>query len=290
MTDSFYFDGMQERRAVIAQANSMVGTYWRRGETCQCANFVRYVFDRCHCPLGVAAVPSDNALLPFGSPIGASYADSFAGDDVGEKIKRDALQGGDIVMFRNTYGDFPEGVITHVGIMVSSDSFVHRPTADRPVEHAFLNGSWARLFAEGRRPLAFLPLACRAKLFAHNQKAKAYIKGSEVKEASFKAFLNDKRARLFAHSGKETIEAAWGTLMLALDDKRKMRLTIYPDKTYKMFDFRGLNRDPKAVITLQAYVKDGTFRLCYDLGNGHGMTEIKFSDWPDAAAEAELYA
>ena len=46
----------------------------------------------------------------------------------------DQLQPGDIVMWANTYGDWPEGSITHVGIYVGDGQIVDRPTAAAPVK------------------------------------------------------------------------------------------------------------------------------------------------------------
>lgn len=136
---------------VLQRAESWVGKYFKEGESAQCANFVRNIFAEAGVPVGTAAHPSDASLLP-GEPQGPSYANSFAGAEIGEKITSlSGLQPGDIVMFKNTYGNFPAGVITHVGIVADKDCFIHRPTFDRPVQRASLR-SWQSLFAEGRRP------------------------------------------------------------------------------------------------------------------------------------------
>lgn len=132
-------------------ALSWVGKDFRPGQKEQCAQFVRAMFAQAGEVVGVAARPSDMHLIP-GEPQGPGYANSFAGDDVGEKVSSvGRLQPGDVVMFRNTYGDYPFGVITHVGIYTGGGYMVHRPTAARPVERVALAGYWEDLFVEGRR-------------------------------------------------------------------------------------------------------------------------------------------
>lgn len=182
--------------AVVDCAKNLVGTSFRAGESAQCANFVRYVFRKAGVNIGVAEHPSDEALLP-GEPQGASYANSFAGNDVGKKIyKVEDLQAGDVIMWRNTYGDFANGVITHVGIMVDSKHFVHRPTASRPVECATVSGTWATLFVEGRRPLAYSGKGI-AKVFVHDGKAAGIIEGRTI-DSVFKVFGHDGKGSAFA--------------------------------------------------------------------------------------------
>jgi probable lipoprotein NlpC len=71
-------------------------------------------------------------------------ANSLAGPDMGMPIwRRESLQRGDIVFLYNTYGNFPEGTITHVGIYAGEGAYIHRPTSDRPVTHSALNGRFA---------------------------------------------------------------------------------------------------------------------------------------------------
>jgi len=113
----------------------------------QCANFVRDVYRSAGVKLGVTAKPLDRG------PIGAALASSFAGTDVGQIITdRAALQPGDIVTYRNTYGNFEPGAITHAGIYSGGGQIVHRPTRSGQVTRAGLDDPGQ--FAYGVRPYA----------------------------------------------------------------------------------------------------------------------------------------
>lgn len=186
---------------VVKAAQSWVGKWFRRGQVEQCAQFVRAMFEEAGVAVGVAKRPSDWQQTQ-GMPQGPAYANSFAGDEVGARVK--SIQGlipGDIVMFADTYGDFPEGTITHVGIYVGNGQFVHRPTSSRPVERAALAGWWADRFAEGRRVSgAVVPPKPTDeadqvffKMFAHGDRARVFHRGSEVLSGNI---------RIDIHSGK----------------------------------------------------------------------------------------
>ena len=202
---------------VVDIARSWVGRDFNPGALAQCAAFVRAVFAQADVPIGVASRPSDWRQTA-GLPQGPDLANSFAGDDVGELVPRlEQLAPGDVVMFRDTYGYFPAGTITHVGIYVGGGEFVHRPTAARPVEEAALAGYWADVFAEGRRvpgvsagPAGDVE---RLKVFAHGGKVRAFHSGREVDAT---------KVKLFVHSGKlgvvvndQTVQATSLTLDLA---------------------------------------------------------------------------
>ncbi len=132
-------------------ANDWEGHPFNPGQQAQCAQFVRAVFEEAGIKLPSAANPSDHHLIPD-SPVGPGYADSFAGPEVGTKIDpASKLQPGDIVMWANTYGNWPVGTITHVGVVGADGKIIHRPTARRPVEHIDQsNMPWP--IAEVRRP------------------------------------------------------------------------------------------------------------------------------------------
>ena len=224
---------MSAKSQVITIANQLVGVYWREGQTCQCANFVRYLFEKAGVDIGMAKRPTDYNLLD-GAPVGASYADSFAGDDVGNKIARKDVQAGDIVMFRNTYGTFKSGVITHVGIMVDSNSFVHRPTASKPVEKASL-ANWDDCLAEIRRPLAFYGEG-KAKLFIHDKKTSATVEGF-TGDGVFKAFCHDNKAQGIAHIlGKDA-------------------------RTYKKINIKYRAIEDGKLISYEVFAVDGSLKL-----------------------------
>jgi len=101
--------------------------------------FVRHVLTEAGSPLAdqVTGAPID------GLPTGPALASSLAGHDLGPMADRiGELQPGDIVFEANTYGSWPAGTITHVGIYIGGGYMVHRPTSDRPVEEASLNYGW----------------------------------------------------------------------------------------------------------------------------------------------------
>ncbi|MBA3975354.1 MAG: hypothetical protein C0504_14200 [Candidatus Solibacter sp.] len=166
--------------AVVNRARSWVGRHFQPGKKEMCANFVRHVFSEAGIPLGEAKRPTDAGLLPQGAPLGPGYANSLAGGEIGEKVAPGAHQPGDIIMFMNTYGNYKEGVITHVGIITGSDEFVHRPTMSKPVSRDAL--SWGRI-AEIRRPKSMAAAKAggqSAKVFVHDGKACAIRSGHAV--------------------------------------------------------------------------------------------------------------
>lgn len=202
---------------VVDVARSWVGRQFNPGVKEQCAAFVRAVFRQAGVPVGVASRPSDWRQTQ-GMPQGPAYANSFAGDEVGEKVSRIAdLRPGDVLLWENTYGDFPAGTLTHVGLYIGDGEFVHRPTAARPVEKAALAGWWADCFSEGRR----VPGASgsvpdeiqRLKLFAHGGKSRSYQDGRETTAAEVKLFLHD--GKLGAVVNGRPVEVAGMTLDLA---------------------------------------------------------------------------
>jgi hypothetical protein len=111
-------------------AMGYVGKSFKPGVSAQCAVFVRAVLADAGVSVGVTNAPID------GKSTGPAMANSFYGNDLGTIIKdKGALQPGDIVMFFNTYGSWPAGTVTHVGVYVGGGMMVDRPTASRPVQH-----------------------------------------------------------------------------------------------------------------------------------------------------------
>ncbi len=134
-------------KAIQNKALAWAGKEFKPGITEQCCNFVREVLLEAGYNPGVTEKPSDNYF-----PTSEGYANSLAGDDIGKKISRKDLEPGDLVFFKNTYGNYPVGVITHVGIYTGEGFFVHRPTAARPVEKKNLDNYYSgSKFVEGRR-------------------------------------------------------------------------------------------------------------------------------------------
>jgi lysozyme family protein len=114
---------------VAAQAESWVGKDFKPGHKYQCAYFVRHILAEAGVAVGVTQQPLD------GHGASAGMANSFFGKDLGQIIRSlDSLQPGDIVMFNNTFGDWPAGTVTHVGIYVGGGQIVDRPTASSPVK------------------------------------------------------------------------------------------------------------------------------------------------------------
>lgn len=108
---------------------------FRVGEAEQCMNWTREVL--------VAAcgerfrtletqAPWDKHLLGADDKLLPEHADSLAADEFGQKIENPAqLQAGDLVFFKNTYGNWAEGVITHVGIALGDGTYIHRMTSNQ---------------------------------------------------------------------------------------------------------------------------------------------------------------
>lgn len=109
---------------IVAAAEAWVGRDYRPGVPAQCSFFVRQVLDEA----GVTLEPvvSQQTLDQWASP-GPGVANSYGGDQGAVIDRVEDLRAGDIIMFANTYGDWEEGSITHVGIVVE----VNGPTAEQ---------------------------------------------------------------------------------------------------------------------------------------------------------------
>lgn len=154
---------------VVQAARGWVGRSFNPGVPAQCAYFVREVFKEAGITLPVVANPDD------GMSTGEGYADGLAGDEVGPRVEKAQLQPGDIVLFFNTYGDFPPSTITHVGVYVGDGQMVDRPTASEPVKERSID---LFTFGEGRRPSVFGAQAARQiKVFAHDGKMQVAVDG-----------------------------------------------------------------------------------------------------------------
>ena len=133
----------EEASKMVSVAQSWVGKEFNPGQSAQCANFVRQVSKQAGVNIGVSSDPID------GLSTGPALASSFSGNSIGEKITLDNIAPGDIVMYKNTYGNYPEGTITHVGIYEGNGMLIHRPTATKPVTKVDVN---YRRIADIRRP------------------------------------------------------------------------------------------------------------------------------------------
>jgi hypothetical protein len=122
---------------IAATAKSWAGKSYKPGETERCQDFVNHVLNQTS--PGLANKIGTTRQAQDGLESGEYLASRFAGRDVGTPVSKDQLRPGDIVMFKNTYGDYPAGTITHVGVYVGDGMMVDRPTANRPVQMRSIN-------------------------------------------------------------------------------------------------------------------------------------------------------
>lgn len=135
---------------VAELAKKWEGEFYNKGVGEQCAMFVRHILGK----IGLAPAPTKHADDGFETNL--ALASSFAGDDVGQKhTDPHDLLSGDIVLFQNTYGSWPRGTITHVGIYVGNGLVVDRPTFDGPVRMVPLVAHFGSTFKEARRLLCY---------------------------------------------------------------------------------------------------------------------------------------
>jgi murein DD-endopeptidase len=118
--------------AVVALARSLVGTPYRNGGAdpggFDCSGFVQYVFGQ----LGIS--------LP------RSVSEQAT---AGEKVAPGSLREGDLVLFA-----IDGRTISHVGIAVGADAFVHAPSSRGRVREESLSAAyWQARFAAARRIL-----------------------------------------------------------------------------------------------------------------------------------------
>ncbi|MFI2810828.1 MULTISPECIES: NlpC/P60 family protein [Microbulbifer] len=119
---------------VMAQALPWDNKEYRVGSAEQCMNWTREVLVAA-CGKHFATIetqePWDGHLLGPDDELLPEHVDSLAADEFGEKIIRlEDLQAGDLVFLKNTYGDWAEGVLTHVGIALGDGSYIHRMTSN----------------------------------------------------------------------------------------------------------------------------------------------------------------
>lgn len=95
-----------------------------------CAYFVRFIFRQTLHQSGIMPVAqtrpyySENHIQAL--PTNENFADGLAGDEIGQKVNRQQVQAGDILLFKDTYysSKFPAGSITHVGIALDSNGLM----------------------------------------------------------------------------------------------------------------------------------------------------------------------
>jgi cell wall-associated NlpC family hydrolase len=136
---STFFNGGNKRSSVIKAISKWKnGGLYKVGVPAMCADFVRFVYKEAGINLPVSDRPFDENLI--GNDRNPALAQSLLGSDVGKLIVNKAsLQPGDIVGFKNTYGNWKDGVITHVGIYVGNGMMVDRSTLAGTVHHRSVN-------------------------------------------------------------------------------------------------------------------------------------------------------
>ena len=89
--------------AIMMILNGWVGRDFNPNKPAQCAAFTRAAWKEAGLPLPIASKADD--VIPETGP---ELANSFAGNEIGPKVEIRDVRAGDIVMFSNTYGDYPQ--------------------------------------------------------------------------------------------------------------------------------------------------------------------------------------
>lgn len=119
-------------REVIMSALSLKGTPYKYGGSSpqtgfDCSGFVQYVFKQ-----------SVNLSLP---------RNTFAQSQIGKAVAKQDLQAGDLVFFNTV-----KNAISHVGIYVGDNRFIHAPNAKGQVRiESMEKGYWAQKFSGAQR-------------------------------------------------------------------------------------------------------------------------------------------
>ena len=115
---------------IVAAAKKAVSEGKQGPATPPCASWVRMVLGLAGHP-AAGKVTSKGDLDPDGTKYnGPNFAASFAGSDLGAVIRsQSSLEGGDIVLHKNTYGNYPAGAITHVSIASEDGQIYHQSTS-----------------------------------------------------------------------------------------------------------------------------------------------------------------
>lgn len=155
-------------------AKTWVGKRFNGNAIEQCMLFVRHCLIETQHPL---AHKVTNMAID-GLPTSFAMASSLAGKDCG-KISADVNKCL-LCFFQNTYGSWPDGTITHVGIPIGEGKFVHRPTASRPVEEAsFIGGYWGSVLRCGLQDVQPQQVGRVLKYFLHDGTSALLIDGEQ---------------------------------------------------------------------------------------------------------------
>ncbi|WP_231745213.1 MULTISPECIES: NlpC/P60 family protein [Microbulbifer] len=119
---------------VVSKALQWDDREYRVGKAEQCMNWTREILVAA-CGSHFATLetqnPWDGHLLGADDKLLPEHVDSLAADEFGEKITRiEDLRPGDLVFLKNTYGNWADGVLTHVGIALGEGTYIHRMTSN----------------------------------------------------------------------------------------------------------------------------------------------------------------
>lgn len=121
-------------KRLVAEALPWENQEFRVGKAEQCMNWTREILVAAcgeHFATLETQDPWDKHLLGPEDKLLPEHVDSLAADEFGQKITAiDALEPGDLVFLKNTYGDWAEGVLTHVGIALGDGRYIHRMTSN----------------------------------------------------------------------------------------------------------------------------------------------------------------
>ena len=184
---------------VVELAGSMRGTCFATrhyGASPYCASFVRYVFEEALGKSGefpIVGSPPYYQRMGIRNPPGKWFADSLAGDEVGQVVALAAMQPGDLIFYRDTYsGPFPKGSITHVGICVGANGKI----ADARSGGIIHIGHYSEMSGEVievRRPRCLNAGDAGvqgAKILLRDGKAEAVLDGRHVRRLEINLTLN----------------------------------------------------------------------------------------------------
>jgi len=116
-----------------------------------CAAFVRWCYRATGKPLAIIKQPEFYRHLGLSYIAGENTADSLSGKNVGDVVSKN-MRAGDILLFRNTYGKWPYGTITHVGIASESAGMMYDAGSGSIVHHRSIQQTFPQLLVEVRRP------------------------------------------------------------------------------------------------------------------------------------------
>lgn len=182
-------------RRVVEKALSMREHYFpdeHYGAHPYCASFVRWLFKT---SLGIefpiVSHPPYYQKLGISYPVGKWFADSLAGNEIGEAIPESQMQPGDILFFRDTCGGYKAGTITHVGVCVGTGGMMADAGSDNKIHIRSHRQFFPNLLVEVRRPRALkMPVLHGIELSLKSKQIKATNRGTRVSNLDIEIALS----------------------------------------------------------------------------------------------------